>query len=517
MHRWTGRQLLPAIKNHVDTMKKTILIPATLAILLCLAGNAFSIAVSPAVISAGYLQRGSAYEYESYITNPGPDPVTLKLDITPSSEYLKNHITITPKTLTIAPGKTETIKITLDIPNASTAVTNGTHTLAILPGIDTTATQGVKLVSTSLIELRFTIPGIVIDNVALESFNAPDAEIGQTIIFELYAKNTGNIRQSAFPFVEIYRYGIKIDTARGITEHIIEPSASSKMTIKYSTSSLQSGKYRATAYIEYSDSKKTNTLEDNFRLESRNEEDQPAQEDQSSKDTQTPTSQDPSDPGEEEDTISIGDTPDNQQTYPLDKQDPKTTDGDIQIRNLIAESKGKTVLITLELENTGTKDIDYDLELHIYDKFQKKIGTIITTGHIKGTETHLIKKSWDAPGNGNYTIEAQVTYSKYDGTFIKVAKEETSIEIKEDQNRLTGLFLQTSGASKITLVILLLAVLLILARQLKKRKRLHALESASKRYQAAESNLEKITKETGNLKKRIQHLKQQNTKKENRK
>ncbi len=496
-------------------MKKTILIPATFVILLCLAGNGFSIAVSPSVISAGYLQRGSAYVYESYITNHGPDPVTLKLDITPGSEYLKSYVTITPETLTIGSGKTETIKITLTIPNASTAVTNGTHTLAILPGIDTTAAQGVKLVSTSLIELKFTIPGIVIDHLTLETFNVPDAEAGQTIIFELYAKNTGSIRQSAFPFVEIYRYGTKIDTARGITEYIIEPSASVKMTIKYSTSSLEPGKYRASAYIGYSDSKKTNLLEDTFKIKSKNEEDQPAQEDQSPKDTETTTSQDPSDPGEEEDTISIGDSPGNQETYPYDKQDPQTKEGDIQIRNLFAESKGKTVLITLELENTGTKDIDYDLEFHIYDRFQKKIGTIITAGHIKGTETLRIKKSWNAPGSGNYTIEAQVTYSKYDGTFIKVAKEKTSIQIKEDRNKLTGLFLHTSGASKITILILLLAILLILAHQLKKRNRLRALESASKRYKAAESNLEKITKETGNLKKRIQHLKHQNTKKEN--
>jgi len=500
-------------------MKKTILIPTTLVILLCLAGSAFSIAVSPAVISAGYLQRGSTYVYESYITNPDNTPLTLELGITPSSGYLKNYVTITPRTLTIAPGKTETIKITLTIPNASTAVTNGTHTLAILPGIDTTAATGVRLVSTSLIELKFTIPGIVKDIMALESFNAPDTETGQAIIFELYAKNTGNIRQSAFPFVEIYRYGTKIDTARGITEYIIEPSASVKMTIKYSTSPLESGKYMANAYITYSDSKKTNILEDNFRLTSKNEEDQPTQQDQSQKGTETATSKDPYDPGEEEDTISIGDThpADNQQNDPYDKQDPQTKEGDIQIRNLITEQKGKTVQITLELVNTGTKDIDYDLEFHIYDRFQKKIGTIITSGHIKGNENLEIKKTWDAPKNGNYTIEAQVTYSKYDGTFIKVAKEETSIEIKEDHNRLTGLFLHTSNTSKITLFILLLAILLILAHQLKKRNRLKAIESASKRYNAAESNLDKITKETMDLKKRMQHLKHQNTKKEDRK
>ncbi len=510
-------------------MKKTILIPATFAVLFCLISSGFSISVSPAVISAGYLQRGSEYVYESYITNPGTAPVTLELDITPRSEYLKNFVTITPKTITIGPGKKELVKITLSIPDESTTVTNGTHILTILPLIDATDAQGVQIISTSVIELRFTTPGIVKDSLTLETFNAPDVETGQTILFELYAKNTGNIRARAFPFVEIYRYGAKIDTINGITEYIIEPSNSVKMNVRYSTSSLESGKYRAVAYAGYSDSKRTNTLEDTFKIESKEKEDQPTQEGQPSKDTETPASQETPYPGEE-DTISIGDSGNKQETVSV------TEEGDIQIRNLSAESEGKTVLITLELENTGTRDIDYTLEFHIFDNFQKKLATIISAGHIKGTEILQIKKSWDAPHDGNYTINAQVTYSKYNGTFIKTAKKETSVEVKEDRDKLTGLFLHTSNTS-ITLLILISAILLILALRkknrdtlcqafssiryalyaIKKRDKLHALESTSKTYKTVEFNLEKITKESENLKKRIQRLKHQNTEKGNRK
>ncbi len=506
-----------------------MLIPATLVILLCLAGNGFSIAVSPSVISAGYLQRGNAYVYESYITNTDTVPTTLALDITPRSEYLKNFVTITPKTITIGPGKKELVKITLNIPNVSTEVTNGTHTLTILPLIDATGAQGVQVISTSVIELRFTIPGIVKDSLTLETFNAPGVETGQTIIFELYAKNTGNIRARAFPFVEIYRYGEKIDTISGITEYAIEPSNSVKMNVRYSTSSLESGKYKAIAYIDYSDSKRTNTLEDTFKIESKEKEDQPTQEDHPSKDTETPASQETPYPGEE-DTISIGDSGNKQETVSLTKE------GDIQIRNLSAESEGKTVLITLELENTGTRHIDYTLEFHIFDNFQKKLATIISAGHIKGTEILQIKKSWDAPHDGNYTINAQVTYSKYNGTFIKTARKETSVEVKGDRDKLTGLFLHTSNTS-ITLLILISAILLILALRkknrdtlcrafssirsalypIKKRDKFHTLESTSKTYKTVEFNLEKITKESENLKNRIQRLKHQNTEKGNRK
>ena len=534
MQQRAGRQLLPAIRDNDDTMKKPMLIPATLVILLCLAGNGFSIAVSPSVISAGELQRGNAYVYESYITNTDTVPITLALDITPRSEYLENFVTVTPETLTIGPGKKELVKIELSIPNVSTEVTNGTHILTILPSTDATGAHGVQIISTSVIELRFTIPGIVKDSLTLETFNAPDAEIGQTILFELYAKNTGNIRARAFPFVEIYRYGAKIDTANGITEYAIEPSNSVKMNVRYGTSSLESGKYRAVAYVEYSDSKRTNILEDTFKIKSKEKEDQPAQESQPSKDTETPVSQETPYPGEE-DTISIGGSPNGQETVSVTK--PDTKESDIQIRNLTAESKGKTVLITLELENTGTKDVDYTLEFHIFDNFQKKLATLISAGHIKGTETLQIKKSWDAPHDGNYTINAQVTYSKYNGTFIKTARKETSVEVKEDRDKLTGLIFSTSNISKIIILILLSAILLILALRkknrdtlcqafssigytlyaIKKRDKFHTLKSTSKTYKTVEFNLEKITKESENLRKRIQRLKHQNTEKENRK
>lgn len=483
------------------TMKKKTMIALIAACLLLVSvSDASAITISPSIISPGELERGGTYQYYVYLTNQDTEAVSMTLEITPRSKYLEEFVAIDPKELTLSSGETKKISISITIPNESVRLSNGTHALTILPNIIADKESGMKILSSSIIAVQFTVPGTVIEMMILDSFNAPDVKKGETMTFELSGKNVGNTRSSAFPFVDIQRYGSEIGHSQGYTEYLVEAGRSARMFTKYTTANLEPGKYKAIAYIEYADKRRTTSIEKTFSIIADNV-------DKGSPDTEeTSASSKPAVKAypalnTERNTINIGGQKNNgitdQQTEP---ETAGETSGELLIRKLSIGASGRVLEIQLEIENTGAIDLDYDLVFSIFSGSGKE-GIIISSGTITERETAEIIKIWNASRSGNYTVDAELTYMKGDGTKETVAKS-TSINIDGNgvSNSITGELLRNISPGKAAAIIIALIALVVIALWIKNRRKPQKLKNLSDIYRKKDALKDAVKKQEGNSK-----------------
>jgi len=205
--------------------------------------SAFALDVSPSVVDAGLLELNRTYEYSVYIINRDTDIYDLNLSITQRAKYLDGCVDFSPKEFEIVPGTRQEIKMHL---NASACYLGpGVHNLLIIPKVSEANTTGVKVVSVPVISLKFMVPGDVEPMFALEVFDMERSiDEGDTLHFSMILNNTGNVRVSAVPYVEIRKYGALIDIARGTTEVLLEPGSVEEVEFSYS-GTLQGGNYEA--------------------------------------------------------------------------------------------------------------------------------------------------------------------------------------------------------------------------------------------------------------------------------
>ena len=441
-------------------MKYNKLSIGVIACMIILSSNAYGLTISPGIVNGGDFQRGERYNYDVYVTNQDPEPVSFTLDITPRSAYMEDFITISPGEVSLNTGETKIVTVALDVPNESSRLGNGSHQITILPNMATSNGAGVKIVSMPIIEIRFNINGTAIESLAIETFSAPDAKRGETITFEMTAKNTGDTRTEAFPFVEIQRYGSKIGLSQGYTEYILAPEKQTKMFTKYRTDNLEPGRYKAIAYAEYSGKKRTNAIEKTFKISPEDQKNTLPDE----KDTTPHLSA-----SQPRDYISIGSGDGNAQITRDIRADQNAaiepdiasedTAGEIRIKKLSLEGSEDNLKIIMLIENTNVNGLDYDAVFNIFSGDGIKEGIIISRGYINTGETAEIIKIWNGTKYRNHNVSAEVTY-EIDGRMEK-ARSYAAIEIKGQENSITGNILGATSPVKkkaIIAVFILLAV-----------------------------------------------------------
>ncbi len=467
-----------------------------LASVFIFSNSAFALDVSPSVIDAGLLGSNHTYEYSAYLINKDANTYDFALSITSRAKYLEDCVHFLPEGFEIVPGARQEIKIYL---NTSVCyLSPGVHNLLIIPQISEESTTGVKVVSVPAISLKFMMPGDVEPMLVLEEFDMEQSiDEGDILHFSMLLNNTGNVRVSAIPYVEIRKFGALIDTARGTTEVLLEPGSVANVEFSYG-SILQGGNYEAVAFARYFHGNLTNNRTIAFSVEG---EEQPKKQ-ETEAEIDIPVAFDTVNIGSEDDVFIITET-----DYTSDEIDEDNLTGDVIIRELTAKFVSGNLSIFLELENTYDFDINYIAEFMIIDDYGAAVRTITEKGTLGISEVRAIRKSIYPGPYAKYKVQATVKYG--DGTFSRAVQKETE----------TGFIaLPTALATKNTgsgLPFIIFAVIVLYAVYSYKHKthktinhpvKNKSLVSVSSKYSSIESDLNALESRMENMKNKIRGL-----------
>ncbi|MCK4551013.1 MAG: hypothetical protein KAT91_03590, partial [Candidatus Aenigmarchaeota archaeon] len=383
-------------------MKKPFVLLIALAwVFLSFACSASAIGVSPAFFDAGFLEMNGIYEYYTYLNNEDNITYNITLLTTPRAEYLASCTAFFPEQFEIKPGEIKEIKILLN--TGSCELTPGNHQLIILPEVAAKTTAGVKTVSLPSISVQFSIEGGVNPMLALEDFEMPaNLEVGEEFHFSLTAKNTGNVRVGAIPFVDIKKHGVVIHTARGTTEALIDYGTTREFEFSHNYP-IAAGDYVASAYVIYFDGQVTNTKDVSFTVIKGS-----IPEDVKNEDGDDST---PSSPGFFE-TINIGDEDD----VFTGEQDasPENYMGNgmgIVIVDLEAYIVAQSVSVSLSFENKDDSDLDYSLRVAIFDSNGRVVADTKENNTLPALELKKVNKVLFAGPDKTYAVDVNITYS----------------------------------------------------------------------------------------------------------
>ncbi len=420
--------------------------------------TSLAIKVSPP-IDAGELELDKSYDFFISIRNQDNTNNTITLSLTPRAKYLSNYVTLNPNSFELGAYETKEVKVTLL--NTISEVGPGIHILTILPEVSAVGGSGVKITSTSVAEIKFSIPGEVIKKLELEDFKVIQEE--NNINFQLLTKNIGNVRVGAFPFVEIQKYygssPVYHSSVKGRTQYLISPGSLTQMDIRYNTASLEPGKYKAIAKVKY-DNNETSTISKTFEIKKSEEEQAEIKSDISV--------------GEEENyTINIsGKGQDTQDEVVQDTQD-EVEKAELRISGLeVNETGSGDLVINLGIENIFKENTSYKIIFNIFDEFGNKVDEIEDSGEIEGRGIKEIKKSWYGGKSGDHKVRVELKYGDK-----KEEKEcwskplQKQLSEKKPENVPTGflIFNPISENSWIILIIVVIGLIFIYFRTSKKK------------------------------------------------
>jgi len=368
-------------------MRIKICIAMVLISVYIVSNSAFALDVSPSVVDAGLLELNRTYEYSAYIINRDTDIYDLNLSITQRAKYLDGCVDFSPKDFEIVPGARQEIKMYL---NASACYLGpGVHNLLIIPQISEESTTGVKVVSVPAMSLKFMVPGDVEPMLLLEEFDMEKSmDEGDTLHFSMRVNNTGNVRVSAIPYVEIMKYGTVIDTARGTTEVLLEPGSVEEVEFSYS-GALGGGNYEAVAFARYFDGNLTDRRTIAFSVIGA----ELPEEQETEAEVNVPAPFDTVNVGSEDDVFIMTETINTETDYASDEIDENDPAGDV--------------------------------EFVIIDDDGADVRTITEDGILGISEIGVIRKSVYPGPYGKYTVRATVKYG--DGTFSRTVQKETEV------------------------------------------------------------------------------------------
>ncbi len=361
----------------MNYLRKTLLL---MILMIIFSQITLAIKISPP-INAGMLEPKTSYEFLISLTNQENKTIELFLDLTSRAEYLSLYSTF-ESSINLAPYKTKNILITIHTQEPG-IFNPGNHILTILPET-TSSGNGVGIISSPVIEIKFTIPGNVTKKLELNNFNVVQGE--NNIDLQLSAENTGNVRVGAFPIVEIQKYHgtnsyplnppVEI---KGKTQYLIYPEDLISMNLVCDISSLNAGKYKAIAKVEY-DNKETNIISHDFTIEKEEKSDEDKKEPNSN-----PSSENNYDEpyNQETGTINIGGN-----LLDETQNQPEIERKELRISNLKIEPiEGENgLIIRIEIENIYKDNINYEAIFSLFDELGNKVDEMTEVGEVNGFE-----------------------------------------------------------------------------------------------------------------------------------
>ncbi|MCK5473813.1 MAG: hypothetical protein KAI53_00260 [Candidatus Aenigmarchaeota archaeon] len=468
--------------------KHFLLLVAVVGFFLSFACSALAIGVSPARFDAGLLEMNKIYEYSVYLSNDENNAYNITLLTTPRAEYLTSCVTFSQKQFEIKPGEIKNIKIMLN--TGSCELTPGNHQIIILPEVTAETNAGVKTVSLSSISVQFSIEGVVHPVLLLEDFEMPTKlEAGEEFQFSLTAKNTGNVRVCAIPFVDIKKYGVIIHTARGTTEALIEPGATREFEFSHNYP-IAAGDYIASAYIIYFDGRDTDIKDVSFTAVQGN-----ILEDAKNEDVWDSTSFAP----EFFETINIGDESDiftGEQDAPPENY-PGAGAG-IAIVDLEAYIVAQSVSMSLSFKNRDYSDIDYSFSVAIFDSEDFMVADAKEDSTVRAHELKNITKVLFVGSDKTYVVKVNITYSA-DGIEKTVQRR----VVAEVYSSPTGMFAYGSSTGLFAVVLIFTLLYLFNNRKSLTGGGKKPLDAVLNKYSNIERNISAVEERIHRLKKKI--------------
>ncbi|NOQ55511.1 MAG: hypothetical protein GQ477_01755 [Nanohaloarchaea archaeon] len=473
-------------------MKIRSLLFAVFAIIYSLSSIVSSIGVSPSAIDAGMIEPDRGYDTKVYFLNSETGSYDISLKITLRSEYLSDCVTFSPKSFESLPDSRQEVNISID--TSACEIDPGVHTLLIMPHIVYNNTLSVNTVFVSTISIKFSMPGEVRPSLVLEEFEIDETlKEGEALQFLMVLNNTGNVRVGAVPFVDIRKYDVVIDVARGTTEILMDSGSIKEITFSYEDE-LQAGTYEAVAYVRYLDGNYTNEMMGEFNVEQR---------------IQTEEKKSESDPLTFlTDTIDIGTEDDvyvpseivEQAVSTIYDQDETSLPANISIRNLTAKIQLGYLSIFMELENHENFETEYSAEFFVTDSSGTENKTIIQSGTLRALEVKVIRKSVFMGADKDYKVYTTLKYGS--GTQPKMIQKEIEAETTEMPTALI-----TGNYSKSSIYIIFLLIVMIYSlhsfKVNKSVKPSGALKSVSEKYGVIESDMTVLESKIKKIKNKI--------------
>ncbi len=469
-------------------MKKPFVLLIALAwVFLSFACSASAMGVSPAFFDTGFLEMNGIYEYYTYLNNEDNIAYNITLLTTPRAEYLTSCTAFVPEQFEIKPGEIKEIKILLN--TGSCELTPGNHQLIILPEIAAKTDAGVKTVSVPSISVQFLIEGAVNPLLLLEDFEMPaKLEAGEEFHFSLTAKNTGNVRVGAIPFVDIKKHGVVIHTARGTTEALVEPGTTREFEFSHNYP-IVAGDYVASAYVRYFDGQVTNTKDVSFTVVQGSIPEDAKNEDGGNT---------PSTPGFFE-TINIGDEDDvftgEQDASP---ENYMGDDAGIVIVDLEAYIVAQSVSVSLSFENKDDSDLDYSLRVAIFDSNGRIVTDAKEDSTVRALELKKVNKVLFAGSDKTYAVDVNITYSA--GGIEKTVQRRVIAEVYSSP---TGMFAYGSSTGIFAVVLILVFLYLFNNRKSLSCSGKKPLDAVLNKYSDIERNISVAEDSIHRLKKKI--------------
>lgn len=455
---------------------------------LSFACSTSAISVSPALFDAGIIETNNIYEYYIDLSNDDSTTQNITLLITPRSNYLVSCITFSQKQFEIKPGETKEIKIILNTGFCELAP--GDHQLIILPEVAAKTNACVKIVSMSSITLQFSIEGEVNPMLLLEDFEMPvKIEADEDFDFSLIAKNTGNVRVGAIPFVDIKKHGVVIHTARGTTEALIDSGAIRELEFSHNYF-LASGDYVASAYVQYFDGRITGIKDISFNVvQGSIQNDVKKDEDDGNI---------PSSPGFF-DTINIGAVDD----IFIAKQDVVSENytGDdigIAIVDIKAYIVAQNVSVSFSFENMVDSDLDYKLSVTIFDSNGRMVVDTEENSIVRAFELKNVNNVLSVGSDKTYAVEVNITYSM--GGIEKTVQRRI---IAKEYSSPTGLFVYRSSTGIFAVVLIFILLYIFNNRKFVPRRKKKSMDAILNKYNNIERNISNVENSIHRLKKKI--------------
>ncbi|NOR84848.1 hypothetical protein GQ473_01915 [archaeon] len=450
--------------------------------------SVFAIGVSPAFFDAGVLEMNRTYEYYAYLNNEDSTVHNITLLITPRAAYLEQCALFFPKQFEIKPGEIKDIKILLN--TSSCELTPGNHQLIILPEVAAKSNVGVNTVSLSSISVQFLIEGEVTPMLVLEDFNMPaKLEFGEEFYFSLTAKNTGNVRVGAIPFVNIKKHGVVIHTAKGTTEALIEPGITRKFEFSHNYP-LKSGEYVASAFVRYFDGQVTNIKDVSFNV------------------IKSSISEEVKNEGGDDsisiapgffETINIGEVDDVFITEEeFVSENYRDNDMGIVIVDLEAFIVAPSVSVLFSFENMNDSDINYSFSVAIFDSNGRMVTDIKEDSTIRAFELKKVNKVMYAGLDKTYAVEVDLIYDV--GGTKKTVQRRVIVKAHSSP---TGLFAYTSSTGIFVVVLIFISLYLFNKRKMVPHRGKKSLDAVLNKYSNIERNISAAEDSIHRLKKKI--------------
>lgn len=452
------------MKNKIKTRITGMLLTLVLMLLIItlFSQTVFALSVSQP-IHAGELS--GVNDFTVLIINDA-NAKDIVLSITSRSKYLENYVTISPKYVSLSPYEKKYINVKIDLPSD---MSPGDHELIILPNIGATHDSGVNVISASTISIRFTSPGSVSKQVTLNDFVVSQ---NGNVEFKLSAENTGNVRVTAIPYVEIRKYGNHLRLLKGTTQHLLDSSEIKQMQIN---ENLQPGTYEALAYVKF-DGTDSNKITKLFTIA---DEEEPQDNDNGETGggggggfggvSGSIGNGDSTWPDWE--TIDIGDVEEE------DKIKLQAEEVKIKITDFNAIIHNNNLSIKLKIENTGNLTV-YIIKFMLVDDNENIVKTLTDTGNISGTAE--IRKDIDISDieTGKYVLKIEFSYAD------KTLEKTLQINIpSEPLNSITGLVTAEPGYSVYIILIVIIVIIALIVKMKyfnKKRENYHDLYKIKK-------------------------------------